>query len=656
MVQVTDCPTDRRDFFVSFNEADRAWATWVAWVLEEAGYSVFFQDWDFRGNFVEHINRSHARASRTVAVISDHYFGSNFALAEWSARFTQDPGAHEDRLVPIKVGQLTGRTILDPLVCADLTGCDEEEARRRLLGRVKKALDAGYRDKPLSQPRFPGSPIREVSDRPVFPPTGVEPGDLGPSKQVVAREEPESRGFSAPLRDHMAKFQRHIETLTQEQYRVIRQLGPNRRVRITGCTGSGKTLVAAEKAVRLGRAGLRTLLLCHNPLLAKHIAGLTRGAPVAVWAFGDWVRHLTLTPADTTVGLWTNYDEPEPAALEAAFDALAKSDQGFDAIIVDEGQDFRSDWWVLVEGALAAPESGILYIFHDDHQSLLPHRSSYPVAEPVLDLSRNCRNSGRVFNLVRYFHPQAPETELPLTTMGYVWLECVSVGQEIAGLRGVLKQTSTAWLARDNKMVVLLCGGLRVATWQHIGSVIQISTTETWQSVVLKYFERAVLVYEQRGVTVPRDALERVRAEIASLDREPLPTPADVETVRRIAGIFTVSRETRRRVLTHWQPRNYLRWRTRDQQLRLRRRDDTPLWAAEIVMHFEREDWPTGLPRPETFRLVPGRRDAKTNELSVFDLSAFKGLEADTIILVNGGYAPCAWRKSMSAFPARDSR
>ena len=95
-------------FFVSFNQADRAWATWIAWVLEEAGYSVFFQDWDFRGNFVEHMNRAHAQARRTLAVLSDNYFGSDFTLAEWSARFAQDPAARDDRLVPVKVGPLTG--------------------------------------------------------------------------------------------------------------------------------------------------------------------------------------------------------------------------------------------------------------------------------------------------------------------------------------------------------------------------------------------------------------------------------------------------------------------------------------------------------------------------------------------------------------------
>ena len=45
---MSDTSNSKRDFFVSFNQADRAWATWIAWALEEAGYSVWFQDWDFR--------------------------------------------------------------------------------------------------------------------------------------------------------------------------------------------------------------------------------------------------------------------------------------------------------------------------------------------------------------------------------------------------------------------------------------------------------------------------------------------------------------------------------------------------------------------------------------------------------------------------------
>lgn len=37
-----------KDFFVSYNKADRRWAEWVAWQLEEAGYTTMLQAWDLR--------------------------------------------------------------------------------------------------------------------------------------------------------------------------------------------------------------------------------------------------------------------------------------------------------------------------------------------------------------------------------------------------------------------------------------------------------------------------------------------------------------------------------------------------------------------------------------------------------------------------------
>ena len=49
-----------KDFFISYNKADRAWAEWIGWKLEEAGYTVILQAWDFPAgsNFViaKHIN------------------------------------------------------------------------------------------------------------------------------------------------------------------------------------------------------------------------------------------------------------------------------------------------------------------------------------------------------------------------------------------------------------------------------------------------------------------------------------------------------------------------------------------------------------------------------------------------------------------------
>jgi hypothetical protein len=42
------------DFFISYNGADKAWAEWIAWQLEEERFTTILQAWDFRpgGNFV----------------------------------------------------------------------------------------------------------------------------------------------------------------------------------------------------------------------------------------------------------------------------------------------------------------------------------------------------------------------------------------------------------------------------------------------------------------------------------------------------------------------------------------------------------------------------------------------------------------------------
>lgn len=61
-----------KDFFVSYNKADRAWAEWIAWQLEEARYTVIVQAWDFRpgGNFVLDMHRAAKETERTILVLS----------------------------------------------------------------------------------------------------------------------------------------------------------------------------------------------------------------------------------------------------------------------------------------------------------------------------------------------------------------------------------------------------------------------------------------------------------------------------------------------------------------------------------------------------------------------------------------------------------
>ena len=58
------------DFFVSYTSADRTWAEWVAWQLEQAGYRVIVQAWDFEpgDNFVVRMRDALEQADRTLGV------------------------------------------------------------------------------------------------------------------------------------------------------------------------------------------------------------------------------------------------------------------------------------------------------------------------------------------------------------------------------------------------------------------------------------------------------------------------------------------------------------------------------------------------------------------------------------------------------------
>jgi TIR domain/NB-ARC domain len=234
----------KRDFFISFNKADRAWATWIAWVLEADGYKVWFQDWDFRGNFVEHMQRAHREATRTLAVLSDHYFGSEFTAAEWTARLAEDPAARADLLVPVKVGPLTDMGILSPIVYADLTNCNEGAALRTLLDRVRKAVDQHYRPKPEDKPDFPT--LLDMAHRPQFP-TLTHPGDdanIAPGEHVTLPlvwhvPYPRNPNFTGRS-DVIARLQKELQS---GQAAAVTQA-------IAGLGGIGKTQLALEYCYR----------------------------------------------------------------------------------------------------------------------------------------------------------------------------------------------------------------------------------------------------------------------------------------------------------------------------------------------------------------------------------------------------------------------
>lgn len=155
-----------RDFFISYNRADRDWAEWIAWQLEEIGYSIILQDWDFRpgSNFVLDMQNATQETKRTIVVLSPHYLNARFTQAEWAAAFQQDPESEQGVLVPVRVQECKPEGLLGPIVYIDLVGLDESAAREKLLEGVRFG-----RGKPTSPPAFPEKVRRSMTHQSTFP-------------------------------------------------------------------------------------------------------------------------------------------------------------------------------------------------------------------------------------------------------------------------------------------------------------------------------------------------------------------------------------------------------------------------------------------------------------------------------------------------------
>ena len=149
--------------------------------------------------------------------------------------------------------------------------------------------------------------------------------------------------FSPGIVHWMASLNRTVQMLTEEQYRVIIRLTDCPRARITGCAGSGKTMVAAEKAARCSAPVPLRFFFVIVHAWRKTFVGMLKETYVKVEDFCDWVHTLAGGARRPRHESWTNYDEPDANLLAEAMDALLGGGARYSVVIVDEGQDFREE-------------------------------------------------------------------------------------------------------------------------------------------------------------------------------------------------------------------------------------------------------------------------------------------------------------------------
>jgi superfamily I DNA/RNA helicase len=188
-----------------------------------------------------------------------------------------------------------------------------------------------------------------------------------PAKQGGLFDEVEAE--SAELPDIL-----RVMDLQQEQ--LARSLGEGHRV-IHGVAGSGKTLILGYRAEYLAKVCTKPILiLCYNKALAKRLEHWMKEKGVAnkviVQNFHAWCyRQLTAynvnlpTGGANRDGYW---DDMVDKVIRGVDRKLIPSGQ-YEAVLIDEGHDFKPEWFKLVV-QMVDPRTNALLVLYDDAQSI----------------------------------------------------------------------------------------------------------------------------------------------------------------------------------------------------------------------------------------------------------------------------------------------
>ena len=149
--------------------------------------------------------------------------------------------------------------------------------------------------------------------------------------------------------------------------------------------------------------------------------------------------------------------------------ALAKlPDERYDAVIVDEGQDFKEDWWIALEDIIADQRKAHFYVFLDPNQDLYGGGLSKEWDMPAIQLTMNCRNTVTIARYAGRFLDLEPNTRDGAP-------EGLAVGEtEYTDSRNavdIIRKTLHGWInergAGSDSVVVLTTGSPRFGPVKH---------------------------------------------------------------------------------------------------------------------------------------------------------------------------------------------
>lgn len=202
------------------------------------------------------------------------------------------------------------------------------------------------------------------------------------------------------------------DRLSEQQALILQVTRLINRVEVRGGAGSGKTFLALQQAKQLtqGRSEVkaqRVALLCYSiglaEFLKRQVAGWPRKhRPAFVGTWEEFGRQWGAPTGERTdVDFW----EVQLPRLMGELAEQVPDGKRYDAIVVDEAQDFADSWWAPVLKSLRSEETGGLFVYSDENQRIFARYGQPPVQLVPLVLDHNLRNTQEIYES---FGPLAP--------------------------------------------------------------------------------------------------------------------------------------------------------------------------------------------------------------------------------------------------------
>lgn len=207
-----------------------------------------------------------------------------------------------------------------------------------------------------------------------------------------------------------------LKIMDIQQEQLARSLGEGHRI-IHGVAGSGKTMILAYRAQYLATIAKKPILiLCFNHKLAEKLAQTMESKQlhekIQTMSFHQWcvrqlkIHGISLPKANEDKSHF--YNECVRLVIKNTDCRQIPCGQ-YDAVLIDEGHDFKNEWFkILVQ--MINPESNALLILYDDAQSIYQKKKKIVFSQLGIQargrttiLKLNYRNTVEILTVAKTF-------------------------------------------------------------------------------------------------------------------------------------------------------------------------------------------------------------------------------------------------------------